>query len=298
MADEEPILTDDDRAAWDEWMEVCALHARSGAHKRRVDEAVRAVREAVALPEASDAERRPSVSWSAGKDSTVMTHLVCVLAGLASSVDVVSEKDDLDYPGERAYVERYAREWGASLEILTPPVSPREWIAAHAPEMLSCDDVHSRTSGLSKAVFYKLMEESDRGRGLTMLGLRAEESGIRKMVVRKSAGKARARGEAGTVGPTSDLTYWHAGAQQWRCLPLGKWRGVDVYAYALTHGIELLPVYRCIAFAHREEPDRIRKSWWLPGAHGADGQIAWLRRYYPSLYRQLRAWMPDAALHS
>ena len=291
----EPILTDEDRAVWAEWMEVCEVHARTGAHRRRVDEAVATVREAIDLPEVRDAERPPSVSWSAGKDSTVMTHLVCVLAGLADRVDVVSEKDDLDYPGEREYVERYARAWGARLEILTPPVSPREWIAKHAPDMLSHDDVHSRKAGLSKAVFYGLMEASNAGRGLTMLGLRAEESGIRQMVVRTSAGKARDRVERKASGPTSDLTYWHAGGRQWRCLPVGKWKGVDVYAYALTHGIELLPVYRCVAFMHREEPDRIRKSWWLPGAHGAEGQIAWLRRYYPSLYRQLREWMPDAA---
>lgn len=294
----EPILTDEDREAWDEWQEVAYAHSRTSAHRRRVDEAVKAVREAVDLPEARDAPRLPSVSWSAGKDSTVMTHLVCVLAGLASRVEVVSEKDDLDYPGEREYVERYAREWGARLEILTPPVSPKEWIAKHAPEMFACDDVHSRKAGLSKAVFYGLMEESDRGRGLTMLGLRAEESGIRQMVVRKSAGKARERVREERAGPSSDLTYWHSGARQWRTLPVGKWRGVDVYAYAQTHGIELLPVYRCVAFMHREEPDRIRKSWWLPGSHGAEGQIAWLRRYYPSLYRQLREWMPDAALQS
>jgi 3'-phosphoadenosine 5'-phosphosulfate sulfotransferase (PAPS reductase)/FAD synthetase len=218
-----------------------------------------------------------------------------MLAGAAREVDVVSEKDDLDYPGEREYVERLARAWGARLEVLTPPISPRDWIAAKAPEMLACDDVHSRRAGLSKAVFYGLMEESDRGRGLTMLGLRAEESGIRQMVVRRSAGRARERTETGSVGPSSDLTYWHTGARQWRCLPVGKFRGVDVYAYAITHGIDLLPVYRCVAFMHREEPDRIRKSWWLPGSHGAEGQIAWLARYYPSLYRQLRAWMPDAA---
>jgi hypothetical protein len=35
----------------------------------------------------------------------------------------------------------------------------------------------------------------------------------------------------------------------------------------------------------------------LPGGHTADGQVAWLRRYYPSLHRQLCAWMPDARMY-
>jgi hypothetical protein len=37
----------------------------------------------------------------------------------------------------------------------------------------------------------------------------------------------------------------------------------------------------------------LRKSWWVPGAH-TDG-VAWLARYYPSLYRQLCAWLPGIA---
>lgn len=294
----EPILTQEDQEAWDEWLEVAHAHARTGAHKRRVDEAVHAVREAVALPEVRSAPRRPSVSWSAGKDSTVLTHLACVLAGCGAELDVVSEKDDLDYPGEREYVERYARDWGLSLEILTPSQSPKEFLAARAAGMMACDDIHSRKSALSKAVFYGLMEESDKGRGLTMLGLRADESGIRAHVLTKAVTAARKRLREELPGPRSELTYWHKGARQWRSMPLGKWRGVDVYAYAVTHNIELLPVYKCIALMHRERPELIRKSWWVPGAHGADGQIAWLRRYYPSLYRQLATWMPDAKLQS
>lgn len=46
------------------------------------------------------------------------------------------------------------------------------------------------------------------------------------------------------------------------------------------------------------DPARIRVAWWLPAGHTADGQVAWLRRYYPSLYRQLTAWMPDARMYA
>jgi 3'-phosphoadenosine 5'-phosphosulfate sulfotransferase (PAPS reductase)/FAD synthetase len=301
----EPILTADDRACWDSWMRAAREHSRTQAHKRLVERARRGVVEILDHIDAHPVEtppgstpKRPGVSVSGGKDSTVMAHLVCVTAGCASRVEIVSEKDDLDYPGEREHVEALASLCGAPLTILTPPVSPREWIAEAAArgELRSCDDVHSRAAGLSKACFYGLMEADNEGRPLVFLGLRREESGVRTMVANRALGmRTRARA-AGVEWPETGLSYWHKGGSQWRCLPVAEFAGIDVYAYAAAHDLELLPVYRCLALMHRVKPWMIRKSWWIPGGHAADGQIAWLRRYYPSLYRQLRAWMPDASL--
>lgn len=291
----EPILTDEDRAVWASWERAALVHARTQAHRRLVERSRAAVLEALALPGVV----RPSVSWSAGKDSTAMAHLVCVTAGAAAGVELVSEKDDLDYPGEREYVERYAAAWGARLKILTPAVSPREWIATRAAreEIVCCDDIHSRAAGLSKACFYRLMEEDNAGRGLVMLGLRAEESNIREALANRALGQRREAREAGRAHPASGLTYWHEGAAQWRAVPVARWRGLDVFAYLLAHDVEPLHVYRCVAFMHADRPWMIRKSWWLPGgAAGRYGQVAWLKRYYPSLYRQLRTWMSEAAL--
>ncbi len=283
---------------WDVWWRAAREHARTQAFARRVERARVAILEAMALPAVASSSVRPGVSWSGGKDSTAMTHLAVVLAGLGRAVQVVSEKDDLDYPGEREYVERWAAEWGADLEILTPPVSPRAWIeeAAARGEIRSYDDVHTRAAGLSKACFYNVMEASNAGRPLVMLGLRREESNARDWVAVKSARAAQKRRRDESEGPTSGLTYWHKGSSQWRCVPVSEFRGLDVYAYLARYDIEPLPVYRCLALMHRDRPWMLRKSWWLPGGHAADGQVAWLRRYYPSLYRQLCAWMPDASL--
>lgn len=292
----EPVLDVDDRACWEVWARAALEHARTRAHQRLVDASRAAVCEALALPDAHN----PGVSWSGGKDSTAAAHLVCVTAGAAKAVELVSEKDDLDYPGERKYVEGLAAAWGARLKILTPAVSPRAYIeeAAARGELKSFDDVHSRAAGLSKTCFYKLMEADNATRGLVMLGLRREESRVRDRVATWARTEARARVRAGLPGPVSGLTRYHRGAGQWRCLPVADWRGIDVYAYLLSHGIEPLPVYRCLGLMHRDAPWLLRKSWWLPGGHTADGGVVWLRRYYPSLYRQLCAWMPDAQLFS
>lgn len=325
----EPILRADDIAAWDAWMRAARVHATTQAHRRRVEAARVACIEAVewsdrlppgVTPEAAPGTapwprpNRPGVSCSGGKDSTAMTALVCLDAGLAGHVEIVSEKDDLDFPGEREYVEALASRCGAPLRIVTPTVSPAAYIAEAAArgELHCAADIHSRVAGLSKECFYALMERDNHTRPLVFLGIRSAESGVRKMVVNAARGKRRRANDTlsagpwgglpgaptrGTAYPQSGVTYWHAGAFQWRCVPVGHFTDLDVYAYLDTRGIDPLPVYRCVGLMHRDCPGRVRKSWWLPGGQTARGQVAWLRRYYPSLYRTLCGWMPDASLH-
>ncbi len=279
---DEPILRAEDHRAWANWQNACWLHARTATHRRAVDQAKR-----IAGAELAKA-RAPSAAWSAGKDSTVMVHL---LAGLgAERLLVHSEKDDLDYPGEEDYVRRHAAAWGLELRILRPPVSPLAWIEEHAPAMSGGEDIHGRLAGLSEACFYRVVEAADRDRDLVFLGLRAEESGIRR----------RVRQSRGLAYDLRGFATAHPGERQRRCSPLGDWRGIDVYAYALQHEIDLLPVYKCIGWLdeHRQKPWLIRKSWWLPGAHAGQGQAAWLRRYWPSLFAVYKRLFRDAAAYT
>ena len=264
----EPVLREDDLAAWDNWQRAAGVHAGTAAHRRHVASALRVVERC--MRETPNA----MVSWSGGKDSTVMTHLVCVRFG--APVDVVSEKDDLDYPGEEDYVRSLGRSWGLRLNVIRPPVSPMEWIASNRAEMHPGDEIHSRAAGLSKACFYGVMEAANEPYDAVMLGLRSEESASRRQL---RAGKGR---------------YYRLKSGKARALPIADWSGIDVYAYAQANGIELLPVYRCLGLMHADEPYRLRKSWWLPGGSARFGQTVWLRRYYPSLFRQLCAWMPQA----
>lgn len=271
----EPILRADDLAVWETWMHAAAVHARTQAFRRHVDAAKRVVDRALA------GGGRAAASISGGKDSSCLGHLVTAEMG-CRDVDLMSEKDDLDFPGEEQHVTALAAAWGARLTILRPPISPAAFIAAEAAagRLHVGDDIHGRAAALSKACFYNVMLEADRGYDVVMLGLRAEESGIRRHV----------RQTRGLVYPLRSR------GGQIRANPLGDWKGIDVYAYAESRGIELLPLYRCVAFMHREEPWTLRKSWWLPGAGTARGQVAWLERYWPSLYRRLLSWMPAASL--
>lgn len=255
----EPRLNAEDIRCWESWRLAFRLRARSREFQRRLDDARRLVDRELARASS------PMVSWSAGKDSTAMTHLV-VVDRQRLDVQVMSEKDDLDFPGEESYVRELAAAWGARLTVVRPELSPLEWIERRAGFMDPCDDIHGRNAGLSKACFYGVMEEANRGSDLVMMGLRSEESGHRRNLRQR-------RGPAYTL---------KSGRRH--VLPIVDWSGLDVFAYLEWAGIEPLPVYRCIGFMHAREPWRLRKSWWLPGRGAAHGQAAWLRRYYPSLH--------------
>lgn len=272
----EPILTADDRACWESWMRAAREHSRTRQHAGRVERARGIVADAL----------NAAPSWccmvSGGKDSTALAALV---AETAPGTPVASEKDDMDYPGEEVYVTALCARLGLPLTILRPPVSPKEVIAQEAAKVGVLGDWHGRAAELSRVCFYELVEKHGEAYAGIFLGLRAEES----------RGRRLNRASHGALYHKRPDTHHVAG--QWVCAPLSDWRGIDVYAFCAARDIDLLPVYRCIGFLHREEPWHVRKSWWLPnGTSARYGDVAWLRRYYPSLYRQLREWMPDAAL--
>lgn len=265
---DEPILTDDDRRLWASWERAARAHALTRSFARRVDSARSVIDEASRIAPAS-------IGWSAGKDSTVLVHLACVEMGLRDALEVHSVKDDLDFPGEREYVERLGAQWGLRLTVVEPPGSLVEWVRRNASSIRAADDMHSRSSALSAEFFYPVIEAATRRCACVLLGLRAEES----------RGRNASRASHGLI--------YRVSSGQWRATPLGDWSGMDVLAYAVSRGVELLPVYRCVSLMHRDEPWRIRKSWWLPGASAARGQAAWLRRYYPSLYARASEWIPS-----
>lgn len=266
----EPILTDEDRRIWAMWERTCLAWSRSLMHRKSVDRA-RAVIERMASGHSS-----AYVAWSAGKDSTVLAHLVTVLCGVPARC--MSEKDDMDFPGEEEYLRHLAEKWNARIDILRPSFSLQDYIREHAKELDVSEDFHGRAAEFSRQAFYGLIERyaSERGKPGVYLGLRRDESYGRKM-------NFCTHGE-----------YYVKRSGEPICTPLATWRGLDVYAYLFSRGIEPLHVYRCVRLV--ESPDRVRKSWWLPGAHSRKGGMVWLKNYYPSLYRKLCEMLPEASV--
>lgn len=267
----EPVLSAEDRRIWDRWCRAARVHAGTQLHRRRVDRA-RAV-----VDDFASRTRRPYVAWSAGKDSTAMTHLACVDRD-HRDWRVMSIKDDLDFPGEEEYVRALGAAWGlTALDVVHPPFSLQEWVREHCAGMDVGEDIHGRTAGLSRAAFYSVITAyaAEHQADGALLGLRAAES----------PGRNLNRATHGTIYAHHDGIL--------RATPLADWQGLDVYGYLLTHGIEPLHVYRCCGLA--TSPEKVRKSWWLPGASVSSGATVWLHTYYPSLYRKLRELWPAAS---
>ena len=275
MSPQEPILGAEDYELWDQWCEIARVHSRTRLHQRKVDGAKRLVDEALATAQPW------TIAWSGGKDSTVLTHLINVTMGRA--VPAFAHKDDLDFPESEPYIRRCAEAWGVSVRIVRPPISPREWMRENAAKHSHFGgllDMHSRTSEIARAAWWDTIDAETHAFEGYFDGLCAHESRARRL-------NRALRGNLYRKNHRTRGSIWVAH-------PLHDWSPHDVYGYAVSHGVELLPLYKCVALLHREEPWRLREEWWVPGAMGAiHGQYAWLRRYYPSLWRQLREWLPE-----
>lgn len=272
----EPVLTSEDQDLWEMWWEASLSWARMPSFIAKVERSKQVIKQVIAE------HPRACLMWSGGKDSTVMTHLVRCEMGI--NIPAASEKDDLDYPGEEDYVRQLAASWNLELEILRPPISAIGWLRDHGRHLSACDDMHSRLSGLSRACFYDLVEQHSARFDVSLLGLRTEESAGRNV-------------NRATRGLIYERKNPHAErGSTWICTPIADWSGRDVMAYAASREVDLLSVYRCVALMHRDDPWRIRKSWWIPGRAASRGAAVWLQRYYPSLYRELTRVFSDGSM--
>lgn len=264
----EPLLTEEDRRIWNMWEMVCRRYARTDRHKRAVDKAMQVVREVV--------ERAPRayVACSGGKDSTA---LVALAAACGSSPRVMSVKDDLDFPGEEEHVRGLCVALGLDVDVLHPPYSLQDWLKRQGKHLPADEDFHGRGSVFSADAFYSVVDAYRRSQGSpgVYLGLRKDES-YGRLMNRVTRGPIYEKADGEVV-----------------CQPLCDWTGMDVFAYLFEHDLPILPVYRCCRF--HESPERIRKSWWLPGAHSRKGGMVWLKAYWPSLYGRLCEILPDAS---
>lgn len=240
------------------WQELYLLHAETYSFRKKVDAA------AEVIDKYANMGVKSYLSVSGGKDSTAMAHLVNTTCGY--DYLVVSEKDDMDFPGEREFMVELCEKFDYRLEILTPTRSL--WEVAQTVDFT--EDIHSKGTEFSDENFYGLLREFQRKNGYdgVFLGLRAEESKIRQWNRKKR----------GHIYENKD---WN----QWVCCPLVDWTARDVFAYLFANDVPILDVYFKTKFVGT--PEKIRKSWVLPSAQASEGQAVWLKYYYPELFDRL-----------
>lgn len=181
-----------------------------------------------------------SVSW--GKDSVVVAHLGVQLgvrlvwfpAGAIENPDCTKVRD--------AFLARYPT---AKYEEHPAPLAADDWNRA-----IGHDGAQAEFERVARSVGERYI-----------CGVRAEESGIRRMSLR------------------------HRGLSTVRsCRPLGWWSTAEVFAYLAGHDLPVHPAYAC-TFGGAIERDLIRVST-IGGEGGTRfGRRQWERRYYSDALR-------------
>lgn len=244
------------------FIESWKLRARIKEYKRHAEHSKDIIKKSL------DMGVKFCLSWSGGKDSTVMTHLV---RSLASNTPIITQFDDCDWPEKRLYIERVCKAQGWKIQEVWPDFSV--WDAINEVD-LTGEEICSQKHWITQEAFIKPLERKRKeiGCGGVYLGLRAKESNVRKKCLAKN----------------SELYQLKNG--QWRCCPLAWWTVQDVFAYLIEHEIEINPCY----FNNRlRSPEEIRLSWALPTPMGMGrGDMEHIKLYYPEQYRRLQDFVP------
>lgn len=241
---------------------VCAadlVYARTLEHRRRVAAAQQRLTDALA-------RGRFGVSWSGGKDSTVV---LALLRARDPTAPAALFDSGVELP------ETYTLAAQLGVAIITPRLSAREiahyvgWWGAPAPVDRGCPfDV--------KAVLIEEPAETfvvrARLTGLAV-GLRAEESRARRWVSRRQGPLYRARNRT------------------WYVLPLLDWTADDVWAYIAAQELPYHPAYDRMAALGLPRA-RWRLGLALDATPEALGSLVVLRRIAPAWFADLAAEFP------
>lgn len=238
-----------------------ALWATLSLHKKRVERAKSVIAEALSK----------NLSWyvacSAGKDSVVLAHMV---NEMSPGIEIWSEKDDMDFPGEHEYIQEIAQQYNWNINIVSPHVSL--WSELEKQDI--CEDLHSKGVSFSDENFYALITQQEERFDGVFLGLRADES----------IGRCKNFKKRGHLYCRKNKKH--------TCIPLSTWQADDIFAYCVERQIPLLDVYYKTKF-HNGDPTQIRKAWVLPSARASSGHCVWLKYYYPELFDRLAKISPE-----
>ena len=160
-----------------------------------------------------------------------------------------------------------------TLEINVCPGSKNTdnwWRARMQAGRIGEDDFCAQSHSLTRDAFLRPLAAKQRELecGGVYMGLRSDESKARNVHL-------RSRGE-----------LYQIVCGEWRCCPLARWTGEDVFAYLTAHKVEINPCYFNNRFL---PPEEIRVSWAIPTPSSlVHGDMEHYRHYYPQQFRRMR----------
>ncbi len=233
------------------WQKLFEAHSRTKIHQKRVKESK------IIIEDALKKADKWQISFSGGKDSAA---LVALASEISKDFIVWSQKDDTDISFAKPYCEFFCTCVGVNIEFAR---------AVSAIKNNPLADSHT-SAGEDAQYFFDLAKEAEDKVDGVMMGLRIEESKARKFNYSKY----------------TDAAY-RLKSGKWRCNPLMRWKGEDVFAFLISRGLPILDVYQRIELWEPPDPRKIRYDSIMPGNFAHDGRLAWLFHHYPDEYARL-----------
>jgi 3'-phosphoadenosine 5'-phosphosulfate sulfotransferase (PAPS reductase)/FAD synthetase len=206
------------------------------------------------------------ISYSGGKDSTVLLHMVKLIC---PDCPVIIQCDDCDWPEKLPYVESILRDY-SNVHYVYPKESVLNYIKSLEDKTESiCSQTHELTRDFFLNPIFDKYKELDLDG--VFLGLRKEESYGRKM-----------------NAITHGHTYFNKSKNIWVSQPIAYLKVKDVFAYLVSNNIPINPCY----FKNRfKPPEEIRLSWAVPTPTGLSrGEMEHIRYYYPKYFKLVKSW--------
>lgn len=237
------------------------LHARLPAFARKVAQAERSISEALAVMQ------RPYVSFSGGKDSSVLLHLVRCQA---PECPAILSDDEWLLPETEALIAATP-----NLIRVARPLEHAAWFTAWE---------HGRSATLPDSAEWVdgsrwQWARDERGHDGVFLGLRADENARRRLYLRR-------------FGPA----HFSATHQMWHINPLAWWSVRDVWAYLHSREVPHNAAYDVLTrLGVPREQQRV-------GPLAVErvlgyGQLAILKRGWPALWNRFVAAYPEASAY-
>lgn len=231
------------------------------------------------------------VSWSGGKDSTVVVDLA---RQVDPHVPVIFFDSGLQFPETLHYLQDLAAKWRLNFHVI--PAEPDLLTVLIAGGGFDHHANDRRLAGqLADIMITGPATEAHRRHGPGSLwGVRAEESHGRRMLYRRALGahsaaarsqrsRDEARAQHGGVITRADGTITYG--------PIWDWQRSHVFGYLAGRNIEPNPLYRKLAQLGVPE-HQIRVDSIIDASKLSNGHIAWLQKGWPDLFDRLTRALP------
>jgi 3'-phosphoadenosine 5'-phosphosulfate sulfotransferase (PAPS reductase)/FAD synthetase len=245
------------------------------------------------INEAISQSKSPTISWSGGKDSTVVLHLVLQVF---PNIPIIFVELDCLFPETKQYVIKLAKEWNLNLHIIKSkehtfesvtkkygyPIFSKN-IASNVERAIRTGNIRKQLSKFevflvqnkahisSKCSQYLLerpckIKEKELDCDLKFIGLRALESRAR----------VRLWADYGDLYPVKD--YYGYNKPILKCNPISTWSEIDIWNYFKEYNIPICDIYK---------KGYQRNGCWTCAMAIRNGQLQRLKNYRPDLYEDL-----------